>query len=175
MGLTVNNNTGRITISRGDDQTIRFTVKNSAGVAYDVSSNSFKFTVKQYIDDLIGAAKFQKTSGDGIDLTDAATGIVDVNVADTDTSALAGPYVWDLEMVENTEIKTLAQGVFIVTKDVSTPGAAGSPTPAIEDFTDISISQNFYLYQTSNSTWYKFAMSSGTLTIVDAQAGPPPF
>ena len=46
MSLTVNAETNRIVITRGDDQTIRFTVKNSAGVAYDVSSNSFKFTLR---------------------------------------------------------------------------------------------------------------------------------
>ena len=119
--LTVDANTYKITASRGDDHKIRFTVKNSSGVVYDVSANTFKFTVKASLDDAIGAAKFQRTSpvGSGIDLTLAATGIVDVLIVPTNTSGLAGEYHYDLEMTESGKVYTLRQGVFTVSKDVT--------------------------------------------------------
>jgi hypothetical protein len=121
MSLTVNQNTHTIMASRGDDHKIRFTVKNSSGVAYDVSANTFKFTVKASLDDAIGSAKFQRTSpaGSGIDLTSAATGIVDVNLVPANTSALGGIYYYDLEMTEGGKVYTVRQGLFIVPKDVT--------------------------------------------------------
>jgi hypothetical protein len=44
--LLIDPNNYRIDASRGDDHKIRFTVKNSSGVAYDISANTFKFTIK---------------------------------------------------------------------------------------------------------------------------------
>ncbi len=121
--LTVARDTYRIVASRGDDHKIRFTVYNSSGVAYDVSLNTFKFTVKESLDDAAAAQKFQRVSpaGSGIDLTLAATGIVDVNLVPSNTSSLAGSYHYDLEMTEGGKVYTLQQGIFHVAKDVTTP------------------------------------------------------
>ncbi len=132
MSLVIDPNNYRIDASRGDDHTIRFTVKNAAGVAYDVSANSFKFTVKARLDDLIADAKFQKQNpvGNGIDLTNASQGIVDVLIVPADTSALAGQYYYDLEMTESAKIYTLRAGIFHVKKDVTTPGSAPA-TPSV--------------------------------------------
>ena len=130
IGLTVALNTYDITIIRGDDQVVRFTVTKSDGTAQDVTGWSFKFTVKDSIDDAIGDAKFQKTTGGGgIALTTPLSGIVDVTLASADTAALAGPYTYDLEGQDGTGArKTVRLARFTVRKDVSTPGGAGTPS-----------------------------------------------
>lgn len=137
MGLTYNPNTHVAVISRGDDLPfLRYTVKNAAGVPYDVSANTFKFTVKADVDDSIADAMFQKQNpaGNGIDLAQANTGIVDVHFAAADTASLAGTYVFDLEMTENGKADTLDGGAFVVRKDVSTPGVPPSPPSVLVPF-----------------------------------------
>lgn len=134
--LLIDPNNYRIDASRGDDHTIRFTVKNSSGVAYDVSANSFKFTCKDDLDDLIADAKFQKSSpvANGIDLTNAAQGIVDVLLIPSDTAALAGRYFYDFEMTESSKVYTLRQGLLFIKKDVTTAGTVSNPAPVNEIF-----------------------------------------
>ena len=119
--ISTNPNTGEVIIDRGDDQTIRFTVTDVAGAVKDVSAGTFTFTVKASFDDAIGAALFQRTSpaGNGIDLTLAATGIVDVNLVAANTTSLAGRYVYDLQMVLAGNTRTLRTGAFIVRKEVT--------------------------------------------------------
>lgn len=177
--LTVDANNFRIDASRGDDHKIRFTVKNSAGVAYDVSLNDFKFTVKQSLDDAIADAKFQKLSpaANGIDLTSAATGIVDVNLVPADTSALAGQYFYDFEMTESGKTYTLRAGLFYVKKDVSTPGsvpAAAAPGATFPGY--VAITGAMYQYGL-DLLWHKFQVDANGVWGETAapQAGPPPF
>jgi hypothetical protein len=129
IGLTVDPNTYDITILRGDDQTVRFTVTTSTGAAQDVTGWSFKFTVKSSLDDAIGLALFQKTTGGGgIVLTTPASGIVDVSLSASDTQAMSGKYFYDLQGVDLTGLtKTVRAAIFYVRKDVTTPGVAGLP------------------------------------------------
>lgn len=171
MSLTLNANTGQIIISRGDDGLIRYTVRNSSGVAYDVSANSFAFTVKRGIDDSILDAEFQKINpaASGIDLTLAASGIVDVNIADTDTSGMAGNYVYDLEMTEGGKIYTLAQGAFLVKKDVTTVGTAGQPSFGVILFPGgmFAIGSDGAIYfkdRTTGLWWTMYFDSGGMIT-----------
>src|SRR5262245_46184230 len=130
--LTVDPNNYRIDVSRGDDAKVRFTVRNSSGAIYDVSANSFKFTVKESLDDAITSAKFQLTNpeGNGIDMANAGNWIFDVNMTPTSLGLLAGYYHYDLEMTEGGKVYTLRQGVMFVRKDVTTTGSA----PAIPVF-----------------------------------------
>jgi hypothetical protein len=179
MSLSVNVNTHHIEVSRGDDAGISYTVENSSGVAYDVSANSFAFTVKQYLDDSIGSAKFQKQSpaANGIDLTAAAAGTVVVNIASTDTPALAGPYVYDLEMTQGGKVYTIDQGIFFVKKDVTTPGVAGQPTGAIQNFPTniLSIGGVFYLRDVTTNLWWGFRVNSGSLEMSSSGSVSIPF
>lgn len=172
MSLTVDANNYRIDASRADDHKIRFTVKNSSGVAYDVSANTFKFTCKASLDDPIASAKFQKLSpaASGIDLTAAATGIVDVNLIPADTAALAGVYYYDLEMSEAGKIYTLRQGIFYVRKDVS-DGAA--PIVPINLYTMVN---TLYMYGL-DALWHKFEVDANGVfgETAPPQAGAPPF
>jgi hypothetical protein len=178
MSLTLNASTGQVIISRGDDGIIRYTVKNSSGVAYDVSANSFAFTVKTSIDDAIGDAKFQLTNpaASGIDLTSAASGIVDVKVRDTDTSALAGAYQYDLQMTESGLIYTLAQGMFVVRKDVTTPGVAGTSSALVAFPGGFYVgSGGFYLLDVVTGLYSGFRLESGVLVQSSTQSATVPF
>lgn len=175
--LTVARDTYRITASRADDHKIRFTVYNSSGAAYDVSANSFKFTVKASLDDAITSAKFQKASpaSGGIDLTLAATGLVDVNIVPSDTATLGGIYYYDLEMLEGAKTYTLQEGIFYVLKDVTTPGSV-PVAPVINPTTYIVLSDSLYLYGL-DLLWHKFQVDSSGIfgETATPQAGPPPF
>lgn len=173
MSLTLNANTGQIIISRGDDGIIRYTVRNSSGAVYDVSANSFAFTVKQSIDDNISDAKFQKTNpaASGIDLTLAATGIVDVNIADTDTQALAGNYVYDLQMIESGKYYTLAQGAFLVKKDVTTPGTPSTPGTGVV----FLIAGDFYMLDATTGLYSGFRLDNGSFQQSATQSATIPF
>jgi len=130
MSVEVNENTDEIIFTRGDDQTITFTVTQSTGAVQDITGWTFAFTVKASIDDNIVDAEFQKTTGGGgIALTTPASGILDVTIDAGDTQALAGSYVYDLQGTDGSgNIRTVAQSRFIVRKNVTTPGAAGSPS-----------------------------------------------
>lgn len=176
--LTVDANNYTITASRADDHRIRFTVKNSAGAAYNVSANTFKFTVKASLDDAIGDAKFQKSSpaGSGIDLTSAASGIVDVNLLPADTSALSGTYYYDLEMTESGKVYTLRQGKFLVLKDVTTPGTPPDPPVIGILFPDWVAFPNFmYWKDAADSKWVKFRLYNRNMEYVSESVNPPPF
>jgi len=178
MSLTLNASTGQIIISRGDDGIIRYTVKNSSGVAYDVSANSFAFTVKSSIDDAIGDAAFQLTNpaASGIDLTSAASGIVDVNIADTNTSGLAGAYQYDLQMTEGGKIYTIAQGMFVVRKDVTTPGVAGTSSALVAFPGGLYMgTPGFYMLDTVTGLYSGFRLTSGILEQSASQSSSVPF
>lgn len=175
--LTVNAQTYAVVVHRADDQTIRFTVVDSTGAAMDVSSGTFKFTVKQNLDDAIGDAQFQLTSpaANGIDLTNAATGVVDVNIGTGDTDSLAGVYHYDLEMTLATKVRTLRQGLFIVQKDVSTSGTAPSSTVTVVDYPNGISTTALYLQDSATGLWIKLTNDGGFPSWAPSDAGPPPF
>lgn len=178
-GFTVDANTGLVRIARGDRQGIRFTVVDENGAVIDVSLNSFKFTVKRSIDDAITAAKFQKTSplANGIDLTLAATGIVDVLIAQVDTASLSGKHVYDLKMTEPAKDPQTIAGpaAFFVFKDVTDIGVPPTPPALVAPFVSISISDSRYIQDQVDNLWYKYQHRNGTMVVVDVQVGPPPF
>jgi len=127
--LTVNPNTHLVRIDRGDDQPIRVTVTDAAGAIVNVSAGTFKFTVKASLEDAVFVLQKSSPAGSGIDLALAASGVVDVLLVPSDTLSLAGVYVWDLEMVLASKTRTLAKGIFVVEKEVTTPGTI--PPPAV--------------------------------------------
>lgn len=178
-GLTVNADTGRVEIARGDDQTIRFTVTDSTGAVVNITAGSFAFTVKESIDDAIGSAMFQKTSpaGSGIDLTNGASGIADVSIVPADTSTLAGAYVWDLQMTLSGLVRTLAGGVFFVRKDVTTVGTAPTSSSALVSFPGGFYvgSGGFYLLDLTTGLYSGFRLNNGMLEQSAAQSATIPF
>jgi len=192
--ITFDPGSSEIALDRGDDQPATLTVilrsglylalvpgeaLQSGDVAQNVTAGTFKFTVKFSLDDVIGSAKFQKTSpaANGIDLTDAATGKIVVNFIPSDTQALAAGYYYDLEMVLAGKTRTLRAGRFTVTKDVSTPGVAGQPAGIVDDFgADGLRTDVIYLRNPATGSWIKLTHTpDGVLDIGPASAGPPPY
>ena len=171
-GLVVDPNTYDITILRGDDQTVRFTVTTSAGAAQDVTGWSFKFTVKSSLDDAIGSALFQKTTGGGgIALTTPLSGIVDVTLSAADTAAMAGNYYYDMQGTDTGGlIKTVREARFIVAKNVTTPGIALTP-PTLGV---IVIGKYIYQQDVVTSLWWKRWYSNG-LAMEDGPSATIPF
>lgn len=177
-GLTVNANTGEIEIARGDDQTIRFTVTDSAGVALNVAAGTFKFTVKDSVDDDIADALFQKQdpAGNGIDLTSAASGIVDVNIDAADTVNYAGNKVWDLQMTLAGKVRTLNGGVFRIRKEVSTPGTSGQPSTSIVPFPgSIAIDGVLYMLDATTGLYGAFRLNDSNWEQSATQSASIPF
>lgn len=177
-GLTVNEDSGEVVIARGDDQTIRFTVRDFSGALVNCSAGTFKFTVKESIDDDIADALFQLQSpaANGIDLTSAASGIVDVNIRAADTASLAGMKWWDLQMTLSSNVRTLAGGVFRVAKNVSTVGVAGSASSPVAPFPGhVSIDRELYLLDTITGLYSGFRVENGELKQSVAQSATVPF
>jgi hypothetical protein len=170
VGLTIDPNTYDIMILRGDDQIVRFTVTTSTGAVQDITGWSFAFTVKSSLDDAIGSAKFQKTTGGGgIALTTPLSGIVDVTLASANTSALAGNYYYDMQGTDGSGLAhTVRLARFIVRKDVTTPGVPGvGVTAPIFVNGDLYILDNvtglYSGFRVSNGLWEQSAVQSGTI------------
>lgn len=159
-----------IVVDRGDGESINFSVVNSAGAAQSVATWAFAFTVKRDIDDVIGSAKFQKTSGGGGITIEpgSVTGLVVVQLADIDTEALSGDYVYDLQGDDGTYTHTVAKGRFRVSKDVTTPGSAGTPSPILFFLNGVIylLDQTTGLYgafRLNNGNWEQSATQSATI------------
>ena len=92
----------------GNDLVLRFTVEDADGAAVNISGWTFAFALASSYS---AAAAVSKDSDDGITINDAAAGIVDVAVLDTDTDELdVGTYVADLKRADAGQEATLAYG-----------------------------------------------------------------
>lgn len=179
IGLTVDPNTYDITILRGDDQIVRFTVTTSTGAAQDVTGWSFKFTVKSSLDDAIGSANFQKTTGGfGIALTTPSGGIVDVTLAATDTQTLGGSYYYDLEGTDGSGLAhTVRLARFNVRKDVTTPGSAGQPAGILQGFATgiLYVNGYWFVLDIATNQYGAIRLNGGFLDISTNQSATIPF
>jgi hypothetical protein len=176
-GLFIDPSTFDIYFARGDDQTIRFAVTNPDGTAKNITGWTFKFTVKKSIDDAIGAAKFQKTTGGGgIVLTTPASGILDVSVAAADTQALAGRHYYDLQGRDaGGLIGTQRIASFVVLKNVTDTGVAGQPSAPGAPFPGwISIGGVLYMLDATTGLYGAFRLNNGFWE-QSLNQGLPPF
>jgi hypothetical protein len=176
--------TGDVYIGQGDRETIAFTIRDEDGAVVDVSTNAFTLTVKKTIDDDIAAAKFQLTNpvGNGIDMTDAATGVVRAKLLNVHTAALAGRHVLDLRMTEPGEDPQNVYPAdgrghvrFYVVKIVSTPGSAPTPTGAVVGFPDGIQTTVIYLEDPATGRYIKLTNDAGFPSWGSDDAGPPPY
>jgi len=162
-----------IVITRGDGEPVEFDIFDADGAALDVSAWSWALTVKKDYDDAIGSAKFQKTSGGGgitviAGDTPGVLNRVRVQFDDNDTASLDSAHVYDLQGNDGTRSHTPTDSRrFFVRKDVTTPGAAGQPPPAIESFTDIVVRTRYY-QDTATGLYWKETWVNGVETL----AGP---
>lgn len=105
---------------RGDAAGWRFPVVLD-GAAQDITGASARFTAKHRSTDADGAAVFVKTVGSGITLTDAAAGVLTVELSAADTDSLDVPVtlLWDLQITSGGAPKTIAAGTLLVQPDIS--------------------------------------------------------
>jgi hypothetical protein len=101
-------------MTRGDDFAAQLTIQEGSPLApVDVSSRTYTAQVRTTADATTVAATFS------VDMTDAATGIIVLRLADTVTNDLGGAYVWDLQQDTSGVIRTLVGGSFNVVDDVT--------------------------------------------------------
>lgn len=150
--LEVDPLSGAITMDRGDYFDPQFAIVDAAGSPLNVTGATFKLTVKKSIDDPIGSAIFQLTTGAGdFDTAGQAGGIIKAKGLETLTQGLAGAYVYDFEMVLGSKTRTLRPGArLFIRKDVSTPGSAPAAPAVLVPFPgDIQvIGGNIYIKDT---------------------------
>jgi hypothetical protein len=101
-------------VYRGDDFSHSVTFKDVNGAVINVSARTFASQLRRYPDTSVIAATF------GVDMTNAATGIVVFTLADTVTSTLdAGPYVYDVQQTDSGTVTTMLAGDVTVAADVT--------------------------------------------------------
>lgn len=132
--LTVNAQTKEIWITRGTDERVKFTIRDSTGALLDVSAGTFKLTVRQAYDGTI-IMQLASPAANGIDLTDAATGVVVATLPRTITANMGGRYVYDLQMTLAGAVHIPALGSLVVPKDVTGTGAAPVVVPPLQFLT----------------------------------------
>jgi hypothetical protein len=98
-------------IYRGDTALIEVTITNSAGVAFDLSGYTIKFTAK-------GPKVISKDTSDGITITDAAGGLCTINLSTTDT-ATCGIYAYDVEISTESVKYTVVKSQFSIIDDIT--------------------------------------------------------
>jgi len=97
-----------ITIIKGNDKAIVFTLKTAAGAAYVLTGHALYGTVKQNYEDTDAQAKISDT----LTLTTPASGIATWTIEDTDTTYMLGNYFMDVKLVLSTG------GVYTVYRDI---------------------------------------------------------
>jgi hypothetical protein len=103
----------------GDAITLRYTVVDEAGAALDIASwEGVEFIVRP------GpgiTASITKELGDGITLTDAPNGVLDVEIDAADTASLrAGTYIYTLRHTSAGADRTIAFGDLFLWAQVGT-------------------------------------------------------
>ena len=87
-----------ITIIKGNDKDLVFTLKTAAGTAYNLTGHALYGTVKQNYTDTDAEAKISDT----LTLTTPASGIATWSIEDTDTTNMLGHYFIDVKLVLST-------------------------------------------------------------------------
>lgn len=103
-----------IKIMRGDTEVFNITVTDDAGVAIDLTGDTFASQIRYNRDDSSIAASFTCV------VTDAAAGKVTLTLSATSSAGLnAGPAYWDLQRTNDGVVTTLVAGKCTVLADVT--------------------------------------------------------
>jgi hypothetical protein len=97
-----------ISIVRGNDKAIVFTVKTATNEAYSLVGHALYGTVKQNFEDTDENAKIADT----LTLTAPLSGIATWTIEDTDTTYMLGNYFMDVKLVLSTG------GVYTIYRDI---------------------------------------------------------
>lgn len=126
---------GSLEMDRGDFVNPKLTITDAAGNALNVTSATFKLTVKSSLDDALAAALFQLSTPGDFDVTDAASGIVVPLILEANTQGMAGDYVYDVEMVLDGKTTTIVRAaLFRVLKEVTDVGGPPAPPAVLVPF-----------------------------------------
>lgn len=97
-----------IRIHGGDDETLQVTVKDEDGNEKDLTGASLKYAIAP------GRGLepfFTLTDADGINVTDAANGVVRIDIPSSDTDGIVGTYYHELEVTDQNGVtKTVLEG-----------------------------------------------------------------
>jgi len=170
--------TGAVVIDRGDHARLKIgPVLDEAGNARDLTGGSFLLTCKKSIDDPIGAAKFQKSSGlSEFDLSQIAQGIVYALLVPNDTLSLDGVHVYDCQTVLGGKTETIQPAATLeVRKDVTTTGSVPAPAAVGSKFPWIAFEGNLYGKDESDGKWVKFRLFNRNFEYVSESTNEPPF
>ena len=97
-----------ISIVRGNDKALIFTLKTATGEAFNLTGHALYGTIKQNYDDTDAQAKISDT----LTLTTPASGIATWTIEDTDTTYMLGHYYMDVKLVLSTG------GVYTIYRDI---------------------------------------------------------
>ena len=89
-----------IMLKAGDDRTVRIGVQDANGSARDLTTDEeVKFRAAPSL--AVSAATISKVDGDGIEIVDAAAGLIDVVFTRAETLALAqGFLLWEVKITD---------------------------------------------------------------------------
>ena len=108
---------------RGDTKVFDVTITDEAGAAVNLTGSTVKFTAKNRVGDAQGVAVIALTTGDGVELTDAANGVARVTIAPDDTSGFTSKKTleYDVQVAETGgRVSTPVRGTLTVEMDVTT-------------------------------------------------------
>lgn len=114
-----------IVCKRGDSFSMSITMTNSSGSSIDTSDYSFKLSVKSKdLNEGRSAGINLPVSYDSTILTiqnvsGGADGVATFNKSATDMEVDPGTYVYDIQYTNDTEVKTILEGLFKVNPDVT--------------------------------------------------------
>jgi len=107
----------RLSFVRGDSRDITLTIKDSLGVAVDITGWTVFFTVKENKEDTDDNAKIAK---DVTTHTDPTGGITKISLSSDDTEDLLGEYYFDIQIkTDNDDIFTLDNDICSFEHDIT--------------------------------------------------------
>ena len=105
---------------RGDKLVFSVIAQDDEEEAIDLTDFDIVMTVKESIDDLDEDALFRKTLGDGVEKLEAENGKFKVTILTPDTNlAIAGVYIYDIQMSNGVDAYTIMTGKFVINPDVT--------------------------------------------------------
>lgn len=116
----------KLTMYRGDSAAFNLSAKQSDGSPMNLTTGTLFFTVKSHSRQLDTDALLQKSTGNGITVTDAVGGLFTVTLSPSDTADAYAPsyMVWDVQYVTSGgNVYTLADGQLLLKADITRSSA----------------------------------------------------
>jgi len=117
--MSISTNVYDITLTRGDDEIHKITVKNTDETVKDITGATARYTVRK--DAPGGTQVFQVTTSDDIALTSPTTGVLQATLSSANTALLSAGrrYYYDCEVTLSGSKQTVQTGEITVREQVS--------------------------------------------------------